>query len=440
MVYSLYTIGMWGPDPRLAAACVMMGCAGAVAPEVAPDAATTPDASAPDAAPPQPDAATFAPADAPPGDGPMTTTVAKQPRYAAIKTAARARGMRNAYLLAGIANARTGLAQCWSEATWTCQGPVSAECNGGPVIADPAAGSCTTQQGGLGMFQFDSGTYAQTVAHYGSDVLTIDGQVGHAIDDALAVMKLSAYTAGTDTDQKASAWLNSFDPANATLRDQWISTVVRYFDGCQPGAACWTARYQSYESAYAAALAEPGGAAYWATNGTSCHSSPAAVGDIEAKYIALGGCISFLGVPTLAQQTAPDGIGTYSVFENGSIYSSPSTGAHEVHGLIRDKWSQLGWEAGILGYPTSDEVTASDGIGRISTFQNGSIFWSPATAAHEVHGRIRDRYAMLGYEASQLGYPTSDEYAITGGRTSDFQHGSITWTAQSDTTSVSIAP
>jgi uncharacterized protein with LGFP repeats len=240
--------------------------------------------------------------------------------------------------------------------------------------------------------------------------------------------------------QQASAWLNSFDPADATLRDQWISTVVRHFDGCQPGASCWTTRYQSYQAAYTAALAEPGGASYWVTNGTSCNSSPAAVGDIETKYIALGGCISFLGVPTMAQQTAPDGVGQYSVFANGSIYASPTTGAHEVHGLIRDKWANVGWEAGVLGYPISDEAAASDGVGRISTFQHGAILWSPATGAFEVHGRIRDRYMMLGAEASQLGYPTSDEYAVSGGRRNDFQHGSITWTAQSDTTSVSIAP
>jgi hypothetical protein len=425
---------MWGTVPRVVASCLVVGCAGAVPPEAA-----VPDDAPPDSAIASPDASVVPPADAP-GDGPPITNVAKAPRYAAIKTAARRRGMRNAYLLAGIANARTSLAQCWSEATWTCQGPVSPECNNGPVIADPAAGACASQQGGLGMFQFDSGTYAQTVAHYGNDVLTIDGQVGHAIDDMLAVLTLSAYTMDTGTLQKASAWLNQFDPANAMLRDQWISTVVRHVDGCQPGAACWTARYQSYQTAYADALSEPGGASYWATTGTSCNSSPAAVGDIETKYIALGGCISFLGAPTQAQQTTPDGIGGYTVFANGSIYSSPTTGAHEVHGLIRDKWAAVGWEAGILGYPISDETVASDGVGRISTFQHGAIFWSPATGAFEVHGRIRDRYMMLGAEASQLGYPISDEYAVSGGRKSDFERGSITWTAQSDTTTVSIAP
>ncbi|GAB16036.1 hypothetical protein ARGLB_105_00010, partial [Arthrobacter globiformis NBRC 12137] len=34
-----------------------------------------------------------------------------------------------------------------------------------------------------------------------------------------------------------------------------------------------------------------------------------------------------------------------------SIYWSPKTGAHEVHGAIRAKWAALGWEKGPLGYP-----------------------------------------------------------------------------------------
>jgi len=33
----------------------------------------------------------------------------------------------------------------------------------------------------------------------------------------------------------------------------------------------------------------------------------------------------------------------------------------------------------------------------------------------------------MGWELSSLGYPTSDEYAVPGGRRSNFQHGSITY-------------
>jgi hypothetical protein len=361
----------------------------------------------------------------------------KLPRYGQIRDAARARGIGNAYLLAGIANDETGLAMCWSEATWACQGPASPDCGGGPVIAGSADGPCSDQQGGLGMFQFDAGTFTDTINKYSTDVLTIAGQTTHAIDYATNMVKISAYTTDAETDDKARAWINRFDPNNATLRDQWISTVVRYYNGCQPGWSCWNARYQTYSDGYRSAIDDPGGVAFWTANaGTQCGSSPAVVGQIEIKYNALGGCTSVLGVPIAAEQGTPDGVGRYSVFANGSIYWTPTLGAFEVHGLIRDAWKTFGWEAGILGYPTTDETTTPDGIGRYNVFEHGSIYWSPQTGAHEVGGRIRDAWKADGWEAGELGYPTSNEYAVTGGRRSDFQHGAITWNQTTDQTSI----
>lgn len=59
-------------------------------------------------------------------------------------------------------------------------------------------------------------------------------------------------------------------------------------------------------------------------------------------------------------------------------------------------------------------------------FEKGSVYWSPSTGAHEVHGAIRDKYKELGWERG-FGYPTSDEYDVPEGKRSDFQHGSITW-------------
>src|SRR5205823_1287616 len=129
-----------------------------------------------------------------PPEGAEVATNIKLPRYAVIRDAARARGMSNAYLLAGIANDETGLAMCWSEATWACQGPSSPDCGGGPVIAGAADGPCSAQQGGLGMFQFDAGTFSDTIAKYGDDVVTVPGQTSHAIDYATWMVKISAYT------------------------------------------------------------------------------------------------------------------------------------------------------------------------------------------------------------------------------------------------------
>lgn len=303
----------------------------------------------------------------------------KMPRYTLIRDAARARGIGSkAFLLAGIANEETGMAQCWSEATWACQGPASPDCGGGPVIAGAGDGPCSAQQGGLGMFQFDAGTYANTIAAYGNSVLTVGGQVSSAVDYAVNMVKISVYTTNAETDAKALAWINNFDINNATLRDQWVKTVLRYYNGCQPGWSCWSPRYQAYSDGMWAAVNEPGGLAFWAQgSGTSCNGSPAVVGAIEEKYTALGGCNSFLGAPITSEQGAPDGVGRYSVFTNGSIYWTPSLGAHEVHGTIRDKWAELGWEAGTLGYPISDEYTVPGG--RRSDFEHGSILWSSTT-------------------------------------------------------------
>jgi uncharacterized protein with LGFP repeats len=152
-------------------------------------------------------------------------------------------------------------------------------------------------------------------------------------------------------------------------------------------------------------------------------------GLIRDRWAALGWERSFLGYPLTDETTTPDGVGRYNHFQGGSIYWTPATGAHEVHGLIRAKWSSLGWERSFLGYPLTDETTTPDGIGRYNHFQGGSVYWTPATGAHEVHGSIRALWASLGWERSFLGYPTSDELSTEDGtgRYSEFQHGSIYW-------------
>jgi hypothetical protein len=372
---------------------------------------------------------------------PQLSTSAKLPRYTGIRDAAAAAGIVNGYLLAGIANDETGLAMCYSEAPgWSCPGPNSPDCGGAPIIAGGADGPCPNQAGGLGMFQFDAGNYNDTLNKYGQGVLTIAGQTQDAIDYSIHMVKVSEFTTNAETDDKAKAWMNNFDPTNATLVDQWIKTVVEYYNGCPPGGGCWSGRYQTYSDGFHLAITEPGGLDFWkASAGTTCGNSPAVVGEIAKKYNALGGCTSFLGIPTSAEQGAPDGVGRYSVFTNGSIYWTPTLGAWEVHGKIRDEWATVGWETGLLGYPVSDETGTPDGIGRYNVFQNGSIYWTPDTGAHEVNGAIRDAWKAVGWEAGELGYPISDEYTITGGQRSDFQHGSITFNSSTGQTTVTLS-
>lgn len=150
-------------------------------------------------------------------------------------------------------------------------------------------------------------------------------------------------------------------------------------------------------------------------------------GDIETEYLHLGGTSSFLGLPTTDEKGAPDGVGRFNNFKGGTIYWTPSTNAHEVHGALRSKWVQLGAEGGVLGYPIQDQNNTPKVFGQFSIFQFGSVYTSPASGTHEVHGAIRDAWASIGYENSSLGFPITDEHDVPGGRRNNFEHGYIVW-------------
>lgn len=86
------------------------------------------------------------------------------------------------------------------------------------------------------------------------------------------------------------------------------------------------------------------------------------VGDIEQRYIAMGGPEGALGCPLTGELVNPDGEGRRTQFEGGTIYWSPSTGAWPVWGHIGEQWCLNGCEAGWMGYPTSYEYTVGDEI------------------------------------------------------------------------------
>jgi uncharacterized protein with LGFP repeats len=164
-----------------------------------------------------------------------------------------------------------------------------------------------------------------------------------------------------------------------------------------------------------------GGRIYW-SSATGAHEVH---GAILGEYLALGGSGSLLGFPTSDESPGPNG-GRFNTFQYGNVDWTPSTGAHEVHGAILTKYLSLGGAGGFLGYPTHDEAAA--GAGRVSTFQYGNVYWSASTGSHEVHGAILGKYLSLGGANSFLGLPTSDELALNnGGRENMFQQGRIYW-------------
>ncbi len=172
----------------------------------------------------------------------------------------------------------------------------------------------------------------------------------------------------------------------------------------------------------------------------------AVYGEVRVRWVALGADGGVLGYPTTSEADTRDGHGRFNDFVGpggvGSVYWSPTTGAHAVWGAIRERWAALDREQGPLGYPTSEESVAADGVGRTTTFSGyggvGSISWTPATGAHGVWGAVRARWVDSGAEAGPLGYPVSSEAdAPGGGRYNDFvgggtaarPAGSVYWSA-----------
>jgi hypothetical protein len=114
----------------------------------------------------------------------------------------------------------------------------------------------------------------------------------------------------------------------------------------------------------------------------------------------------------------------YRDYDNGRVYFSHGTGVHYVSGPILDRFLAAGGHSRRL--PTTDTVHLPDGSGLGVQFTDDmAIYWSPATNAHIVWGTIWLRWKKLGFETSYLGYPTSDEFDIPGGRRNTFEHGNI---------------
>lgn len=162
------------------------------------------------------------------------------------------------------------------------------------------------------------------------------------------------------------------------------------------------------------------------------------LGPMLEKWRSAGGA-DRLGYPTNDTTLTSDRRGAFNHFENNaSIFWTEATKAHVVRGLIREKWAATGWERGPMGYPASDELTANDGVGKYNHFSGvdglpAGIVWHPDTKAHTVQGWIAQRYANFDGPNGSLGYPTTDERSTPDGR-GRFNHfngaggASIYWT------------
>jgi len=203
----------------------------------------------------------FACAADPAGGGSLSQV--KHGRLVLIRDTAAQMGVHNGALMAGIAMSETNLAHCWSEATYACMGPTSPSC-GGPIIAGSADGPCAAMQGGLGMFQFDAGTWADTLAAYGDAILTVSGNTAQAV--SFVIDKVMLDIPGAASWQDAVDWLNRVPlVAGDPITEQWSHLIACRYNGCCTTSALCTERADGYRD-HAIEVYRELGAAFWQTS------------------------------------------------------------------------------------------------------------------------------------------------------------------------------
>lgn len=173
---------------------------------------------------------------------------------------------------------------------------------------------------------------------------------------------------------------------------------------------------------------ESGVASRWQSRAPRCRifwPSPHRVcGAILEAYEQLGGMTSWLLFPIEAESINPDLQGYRQRFANGFIYWHPNTGAHPVSTHASLIWSNLGWETGMLGYPTSSEILRTEGLAISQRFQHGAALLTLAGASAMFNDAFRT-WELQGAERGPLGYPLGlpNETIYPEGRTQVFTGG-----------------
>ncbi|WP_051132711.1 N-acetylmuramoyl-L-alanine amidase [Nocardia paucivorans] len=92
--------------------------------------------------------------------------------------------------------------------------------------------------------------------------------------------------------------------------------------------------------------------------------------------------------------------------------------------LVARYWASTGGPDGPLGQAVSEPMPAAQGQ-QYAEFVNGNVYTAPDGSAHEVTGKILDRFLELGADTGALGLPLSNAYPVPDGLRLDFQNGSL---------------
>ena len=158
-------------------------------------------------------------------------------------------------------------------------------------------------------------------------------------------------------------------------------------------------------------------------------------GPIRTKYRALREARHQLGFPTSDEHSGVLG-SRRSRFQGGAIYTSSASGTADVYGVFYRYYEALAANVSRLGLPTASRRAAAVPGSQVQTFQLGNLYWLSSTGAEEVNGAIFTTYQDLGAERSRLKMPVRGDYAISGGRATEFQGGRITYDSATKRTKV----
>lgn len=92
--------------------------------------------------------------------------------------------------------------------------------------------------------------------------------------------------------------------------------------------------------------------------------------------------------------------------------------------LVAEYWVSTGGPDGPLGQAVSEPMPAAQGQ-QYAEFVNGYVYTAPDGSAHEVVGKILERFLELGADTGALGLPLSNAYPVPDGQRLDFQNGSL---------------
>ena len=112
-------------------------------------------------------------------------------------------------------------------------------------------------------------------------------------------------------------------------------------------------------------------------------------------------------------------------FTAGRAFWSAATGAHALIGRINARYSEMGGPGSWLGFPLTNEQQTPDGVGRYVKFEHGVIYWTPTHGAHAIPADMFDAWGTEGWETGLLGYPVEDTVSTGDVITQRFEGGYV---------------